>query len=331
MKKETLTTISERTGFSVSTVSRVLSGSSKKCRISQETCDIIRREAEKCNYHPNIIAQVMRQNSNLVIGLLVPSLSNPFFADMAGVVVTELHRRGFIAMVIDTMEDKEIFLNGLKSMVARRIDGVIAVPCGSFSPEVEEIGRQIPMVLVDRFYPGTAIPYVTTNNYRGAMDATAKLLARGHERIVCIQGESESMPNKERIEGYMKAMENAGMADKCLIVGNSFSIQSGYVETKLLLNSTPRPTAIFALSNNIMLGAIKAIRESSLKIPADMALICFDDNPYMDYMTPSIARMAQPVHDMSCLAVKILLNRITNSSINSQIRVMPFFVNGESI
>lgn len=90
------------------------------------------------------------------------------------------------------------------------------------------------------------------------------------------------------IAGYLSALEKAGIRDKATIVGNEFSEQNGYLETKLLLNRTERPTAIYALSNTIALGAIKAIKETGLNIPADISLISFDDSIYMDYMTPSL-------------------------------------------
>ena len=197
--------------------------------------------------------------------------------------------------------------------------------------DLEMLSAQIPVVLIDRYYDDTSLPYVTTNNYQGGLDATRHLLSRGHTRISCIQGVQSSMPNKERVRGYVKAMEDEGLAQDIDIIGNEFSVQNGYLETKLLMSRAQRPTAIFALSNTIMLGALKAIREAGLRIPEDVALISFDNNLYMDYMTPSITRISQPVEDMAKLAVKILLDKIKGASnCGSQLRLSPIMVAGES-
>ena len=112
------------------------------------------------------------------------------------------------------------------------------------------------------------------------------------------------------------------------------SVQNGYLSTKLLLYGPDRPTAVFALSNTIMLGALKAIRESGLSLPEDVSLISFDDNLYMDYLTPSITRVSQPVENMAKLAVKILFDRLEGNgtlAAHSQIRLLPSIIPGASI
>jgi LacI family transcriptional regulator len=111
-------------------------------------------------------------------------------------------------------------------------------------------------------------------------------------------------------------------------------IQNGYLSAKLLLFGKEPPTAIFALSNNIMLGTLKAIRESDLSVPEDISLISFDDNLYMDYLTPSITRVGQPVENMAKLAVKILLEHLDHNgtvSASSQIRLLPSIIPGNSV
>lgn len=123
------------------------------------------------------------------------------------------------------------------------------------------------------------------------------------------------------------------MQDRALIVGNDFSIQNGYIETKLLLNNhMKRPTAIFALSNTIGLGSLKAIREAGLKIPDDISLISFDNNVYLDHFVPSITRIGQMVDDMGKMAVKLLHDSISNHrEVKSQIELSPQMILRDSI
>ena len=329
--KETLSTMAERLGYSATTISRVLSGKAEKYRISPDTVNAVLREARRCNYSPSVAAQSLRTRRSNTIGLLLPSVANPYFADMASVIITELNSAGYTTIVVDTMESEQRLSESARSLISRQVDGILAVPCGEKGMDLEMLSAQIPVVLIDRYYEGTTLPYVTTNNYQGGLDATRHLLARGHRKISCIQGVQSSMPNKERVRGYVKAMEDEGLAQDIDIIGNEFSVQNGYLETKLLMSRQQRPTAIFALSNTIMLGALKAIREAGLRIPEDVALISFDNNLYMDYMTPSITRISQPVEDMAKLAVKILLDKIKGASnCGSQLRLSPIMVAGES-
>ena len=323
--------MAERLGYSATTISRVLSGKAEKYRISPDTVNAVLREARRCNYSPSVAAQSLRTRRSNTIGLLLPSVANPYFADMASVIITELNSAGYTTIVVDTMESEQRLSESARSLISRQVDGILAVPCGEKGMDLEMLSAQIPVVLIDRYYEDTSLPYVTTNNYQGGLDATRHLLSRGHTRISCIQGVQSSMPNKERVRGYVKAMEAEGLAQDIDIIGNEFSVQNGYLETKLLMSRAQRPTAIFALSNTIMLGALKAIREAGLRIPEDVALISFDNNLYMDYMTPSITRISQPVEDMAKLAVKILLDKIKGASnCGSQLRLSPIMVAGES-
>lgn len=323
--------MAERLGCSTTTISRVLSGKAEKYRISEATVKAVLREARRCNYTPSATAQILRTKKSNTIGLLLPSVSNPYFADMASVIISELSDSNFTTIVVDTMESEQKLNESARSLISRQVDGLIAVPCGENGEEMEMLSGHTPLVLIDRYYENTSLPFVTTNNYQGGLDATKHLLSRGHSRITCIQGVQSSMPNKERVRGYCRAMEEAGLAENINIVGNEFSVQNGYLEAKLLMSREIRPTAIFALSNTIMLGALKAIREAGLSIPQDVALISFDNNLYMDYMTPSITRISQPVEDMSKLAVKILLDKLNGeSNCNSQLRLSPMMVAGES-
>ena len=332
--KETLSSIAARTGFSISTVSRVLSGNAEKFRISRDTVERILADARSCNYSPSLIAQSLRTNRTNTIGLLLPSLSNPYFAEMASVIIREVNSRDCTTIVMDTMEDEKNFNSSASLLLSRRVDGIIAVPCGKNPSVMEGIDRDyLPVVLVDRYYDGAALSYVTTNNYQGGADGTRHMISAGHRRIACIQGVRDSSPNAERVRGYLDAMEESGLGSLAEVVGDDFSIQNGYLETKLLLERKDRPTAIFALSNTISLGVLKAVREAGLDIPEDISLLAFDDYAYMDYLNPPLTRISQPVEDMAKLATKLLFDRIGGNGavITSQIKLAPALISGASV
>ena len=313
--KETLSSISQRLGISTATVSRVLSGNAKKYRISEETVAIVNAEASRCHYVPSLAAQSLRTNKTKTIGLLMPKVANPFFADISSAIISEANSKGYTAIVADTMESVELQNACISTLVSRKVDGIIAAPCGQDGKIFEEINERIaPVVLIDRYFEDSTISYVTSNNYKGAFDATSLLIGNGHKHIVCIEGDKDSLPNKQRVKGYLDALQKAGLQDNASILGNAFTLQNGYLETKLLLSSSKRPTAIFPLCYTILLGVIKAIKEASLKIPDDISIVSFDDNISLDYMTPSITRVSQPTEEMGQLAAKMLFNKLEDKS-----------------
>lgn len=331
--KVTLASLAQKTGFSTSTISRVLTGKSEEYRIKPETRDIILKVAAESNYAPNIIAQNLRTNRTGTIGLLLPSVANPYFADIASIIIKEARKFRYTTMVIDSDENEATEKSSVSTLIARQVDGIIAAPSGTQPELFEEINKKLcPVILIDRYFVDSSLPYVSTNNYLGSIMAIDNLIMNGHSEIACIQGAINSTPNKKRIAGYISALEKAGIRDKATIVGNEFSEQNGYLETKLLLNKTERPTAIYALSNTIALGAIKAIKETGLNIPADISLISFDDSIYMDYMTPSVSRISQPAEEMGKLASKLLFESIQNKTrCTTQIELAPSLISRNSV
>lgn len=331
--KETLAGLAAKTGVSITTVSRVLSGKSEQYRISPDTRDKVMAAAKANHYFPNLVAQNLRSNQTNTIGLMLPSVANPYFADIASAVIYEARLRNYTTIVIDSAESAEIEKNGISSLMSRQIGGIIASPCGDDPSLFEEINRKIlPVILIDRYFTDSQLPYVTTNNYQGSIAAVEHLLDMGHSRIACIQGVTSSLPNKRRVTGYLDALERAGLQDEALVVGNDFSVQNGYLETRLLLGRPNRPTAIFALSNTIMLGAMKAIREMGMSVPEDISVVAFDNNIYMDYMTPPVTRVSQPTEEMAKLATRMLFECMASGERSrSQIELLPTLVRRDSV
>lgn len=310
--KETLQTISRRTGFSISTVSRVLSGKAEKYRICESTVALIKEEAAKRGYTPSALAKSLRTSKSDTIGLIVPSIANPYFADIASVILAEARQYGYSTIIEDSSENETLQESLIGDLVSRQVDGIIVVPCGTDASLLEKIARDnVPVIQIDRFIEGSSLPFVVSDNCDGGFKGAEILLKAGHRDIACIQGVHDSTPNRERIKGFKAAM--AQFADAAgSIVGNAFSIENGYLETKLLLHRPKRPSAIFALSNTIALGVMKALREEGLSIPEDMSLISFDNIVYLDYMQPPITRISQSVEKVGRMAVKILLEMIEN-------------------
>jgi len=308
----TIKYIADKLGVSITTVSRVLNGKAKEYRISERTANAILELAKELNYTPNPIAKSLRERRTNTIGLVIPDISNPFFASIAQNIENEARKFGYTIMLCDSGEDTNQEAELIKILINRRVDGFIICPVGISSEHLGVIfKKKIPIVIVDRYFRGLNCSYVVSDNYRGAYDAVNYLIKCGHRVIGCVQGLIGTSVNSDRVQGYKDALIHNGIeVDRTLITGDSFGEKNGYIATKLLLNRERKPTAILALSNLISLGALKAIKEEGLSIPQDISIISFDDQPYCEYLSPPMTMIAQQKAEMGEIAVKLLINQI---------------------
>jgi LacI family transcriptional regulator len=330
--KVSITDIAQKTGLSTTTVSRVLSGKAEQYRIGKKSQQKIKEAAKEMHYVPNHFAANLRTGKSNTIALILPSLSNPFFASIASEINAEIRRFGYITIISDSDENPEIEKMELEQLRARNIEGLVIAPCSDHREHIQELYEEgLPVVCVDRYFEDLDIPYVSTDNYEGAKMATRYLVENGHKVISCIQGVRSSTPNRLRVKGFTETMNNAGLHDYS-VVGDDFTVQNGYLETKLLLQQGKRPTALFALSNTIAMGCMKALKEENIRIPDDISLITFDEHPYLDYLATPLSCVAQPVSDISKIAIKFLFAKLDNGDFKpSQVLLKPKIQIKESV
>ncbi|QDH81309.1 LacI family transcriptional regulator [Echinicola soli] len=318
MKKTSITDIAKATDLSITTVSRVLNGKAKAYRIGEKSQKLVLEAAKKLNYSPNHAAANLRSGKSHTIALLIPTLANPFFASLASKINNDIRKEGYTTILSESGENLEREKEILKNLLSRNIEGLIMVPCGQeFEHIIALKNKDLPIVCMDRYIDELDLPYVSTDNYYGAYEATNLLINSGHKNILGIQGELYSVPNQQRAQGFAAALKDAGI-DEINLKGDSFSVQNGYLETKLALQNTSTPSAIFAFSNTIALGCLKALKEDNLKIPEDVSLISFDDHPFLDFLATPITSVAQPESDIARLSTRFLFALINKTPLESQ-------------
>ena len=315
IQKVSIKDIAKKAGFSTTTVSRVLTGKAEQYRISLKSQKVIKQVAKDMQYVPNYFAANLKSGKSNSIALIVPDISNPFFANMVSEINTEIRKQGYLTIIGNSDEDVAIEKKVVEQLWARNIEGLIIAPCGNESNHIKSLyDSGLPIVCVDRYFQNLDIPYVSTDNYLGAQIATKHLIENGHTHIHCIQGIHSSTPNILRVKGFTEAMQESGL-NTYSIVGDNFTVQNGYLETKLLLQQDNTPTAILTLSNTIALGCMKAFKENNISIPKDISLITFDEHPYLDFLSTPLSCIAQPVEDISKIAVKYLIAQINKQDI----------------
>lgn len=308
----TLQCIAEQSGVSVTTISRVLSGQAARYRISKETEAAVRKIAKEVNFVPNQLARGLRLRKTLKVGLVIPDVSNPFFAGIARQVTLGARKHEYSVVLCDSQDNIDLELRSLSLLQSQHVEGVVLCPVGQSGQHLAQfVGGKLPIVLVDRFFPELALPYVSSDNVAGARQATEFLLSNGHRSIACLQGLPGTSPNESRVRGYKEALTKHQVPiDQKLIVGDSFTEQSGYIETKLLLKNAPDITAILALSNVNALGCVRALAEEKRNVPEDISIVSFDDSPYAAYLATPMTCVAQSYSEMGDVAVKLLFDQI---------------------
>ncbi|MEM9586725.1 MAG: LacI family DNA-binding transcriptional regulator, partial [Planctomycetota bacterium] len=308
--------VAEAAGVSVSTASRALAGKAKAYRISDRTAANIQTVADSLGYRPSYLARSLRLRRSGLIGVVVPDVANPFFAAIAREITLLVEASGYSVLLADSRDDTAIEKRLAQQLADRQVEGLIVCPVG-LEPEhllaIQSSG--IPLVLVDRVFPGHDLVTVTSRHRSGA-EASAKLLmAKGHRTIGVLQGIPGTLPNEERLAGLRSVLADHGHAlEPELIAGENFTEKSGYEAAKELLSTRSDITALFAISTPNALGGLRAARELGWSIPDRLSLVAFDDHPFGDFMAVPLTTVSQDVRALGTTAAEILMTHLETKS-----------------
>jgi LacI family transcriptional regulator len=301
--------VAERSGVSVSTASRALTGSN---RVSGPTEARVRAAAVALGYRPNASARTLRTARSRFIGLVVTNLVNTSFHTIAEVVQRELAHRGYQLMLSVTAGDPVQERSSLHTLVDHSAAGVIVV--GSDSEATDELRKLgTPTVHLARRPRDPAGDCVLGDEIAGGRSATEYLLESGHRRIAIIAGPPDVPSGRERMQGYWLAMQAADVpvsGELALAVPLSPGAGGMAVEVLLALPADRRPTALLVANHEASYGALPALREHSVTIPADLSVICYEDSPLARWWHPAITVIDNNARQMGELAARLLLQRL---------------------
>jgi LacI family transcriptional regulator len=331
----TLEQVAQAAGVSPSTASRALAGKARQCRISPTTEQAILKAAKGLGFQVSHVARSLRTQRTGLIGLLVPDASNPFFAAIARKATVHAERHGMSTLLADSHDSIEHERDLLVHLQSRQVEGLIVCPIGDSSSELRSLDQgTTKVVVVDRWFADVELTTVTSENEEGAFVATNAILEKGHRRIGCLQGRPGTSSNDERLIGFRKAFDREGIDfDSNLISGDDFSEASGYWSTCKLLDTYLDVTAVFALSNQNALGALRAFSERRLKVPQDISLVTFDDAPFAEYLASPLSVVRQDIEEIGHRAAELLIEQIRTGKKPQQSlhRVPVKFIERESI
>lgn len=308
----TLRDVAAAAGVSIATASRVLSGNPATSAAAREA---VTTAAADLGFRPNAQARALRSSRTGSIGLLIPDIRNPHFADLAHSVERHARDRGMVTLVSASDECLATQETALGLLISHNVDGLIVVPQGQGdSPEGPEIlgdvvRAGIPLVLVDRMVPGLEVPAVVPDS-NGITEAMAALIRLGHERVGLIAGPASSSTGRERRAAYESALASAGRAVAAeLIYEGDFQPESGRIGMEQLMDlpEPSRPDAVIVADGPMAVGAMSALRERGIRVPEDISVVAHDDLEAFRLCDPPLSAVAQDVEAMGAAAVEMLL------------------------
>ena len=291
------------------TVSRVINESGY---ISQDARTRVNEAIEELGYLPNALARQLRSKQTKTIALVVTDIGNPFFTTIASGVEDTARARGYAVMFCNTYESEAEEAAYARVLIERRVDGVLLVPAGGAGFSVQLLRQHgMPTIILDRHVLDVEVDEVRGDSRAGAYEAVRHLTALGHRRIAVLTGPEGVSTSAERVAGYRDALQEACPTGECgQVVFGEFNEASGYLMTRQILQSQPRPTAIFAANNFIAFGALRALREANLTIPDDLSMVVFDDLPPGWVLDPFLTVVSQPAYEIGKQAADLLLQRL---------------------
>ena len=306
-----------RAGVSVATVSRVLNDHPA---VRPDTRERVLAAVADLGYRPNAVARSLRTDQTRTLGLVISDVLNPFFTELARAVEDQARALGYSVIIGNADEQPELQDHHVRTLIDRRIDGLLVSPTDGGSPLILETACEggTPMVFVDRWIPGVDVPVVRTDGADAVRDLVAHLYRLGHRRLAIIGGPAATTTGSERVEAFRQALAEHGLLLPLEYVGQGdFQADSGRRITARFLDLAEPPEVVFATDNLMALGAMDEIRARGLSVPGDIALAAFDDIPWFVHTDPPITAIAQPTGELGRAAVRALVDRIEGRAAES--------------
>jgi LacI family transcriptional regulator len=299
--------VARAAGVSKATVSRVLAGIETGC--TPATAQLVRDSANRLGYIVNSVAASLRSRQSYTIGLILADVSNPFFGAVASGVEQRLSETGYSLILANSDNSLEAEKALVRVLTEKRVDGLIAAPSAAIGDHLLDVAqRGIKVVLVDSEIPNTDLDCISIDNRKAAQVAITHLLELGHRRIAIVTGPLDAVFDRQRFEGYRETLAKAGVAfDEQLVLRADLTTAGGERAVEKFLALKPRPTALFTSNNMMTLGVLIGLNKSGLRIPDDLSLVGFDDQPWYEVCQPPLTAVSNPAYDMGVTAAGRLL------------------------
>ena len=310
-KRTTLKDIANVLSISTAAVSKALNDDA---RISVKTKKAVRQVAKELNYQPNHLASALRKGKSKLVGVIVPRTNSHFFSSVVESMEGVLNKAGYNIIITQSNESFEKECNNIDTLLYLQVDGIIASMANetvdlSYYEKIKSNG--IPLILFDRGENDLNVDYVGINDYDSSHMIIAHLVAQGCKRIAHIGGYRRTRIFNNRIRGYIDAIKKHDLPhDDELLIESSLTLEDGRNQIEKLLALKNRPDAVYVASDYAALGALQVLKEKNIKVPEEIKLVGFGNEPFTSLVTPSITSISQHSNKIGKLAAETFLGYV---------------------
>ncbi|MBO9691324.1 LacI family DNA-binding transcriptional regulator [Chryseobacterium sp.] len=334
MKRSSIKDIAKMAGVSVATVSYVLNRKEGQ-RISEETQKKILEIAETINYTPNKIAKSLKTSKTKLLGLIVADISNEFYSHIARNLEDKALKLGYTLIIGSSDENADKFKKLTELFSQQQVDGMIVAPVAGSEKTLENlINIKYPIVTIDRYLKGVAIPGITIDNQEIAESTTSLLLNKDFDKMIYIGYETELPHLLDRQHGFEKAVRSSKktVETQYLLVGLENIAHEVHSQLENMLGKKPENTALYFSSNKLAVAGLSYIVKNNIKVPKQISVLAFDETDAYQLFPSEISYIQQPIEEMAEEAIK-LLDRQINDYIETgkKITLSAKFINKQSV
>lgn len=304
-RKITIADIATTADVSISTVSRVLNNTAP---VAKATRQAVLDAMQALDYQPNIFARGLASGQSLTVGVLTQHIHSPLYASLIRGILEEMDQSPYTPLFVDGYWQREREERLVETLLRRRVDGLIVLGGALPVAKLEEIARQVPLIVFGHEVPGLENQCLQLDDYEGAYRATEHLIALGHQRIAHVTGNLLHPDAAARREGYLQALrDNRIEPIPELIAEGEFTEQSGLIAMEMLFGRGRTFSAIFAANDESAYGVRLALYRRGIRVPEDISLVGFDDIPSSAYTTPPLTTVRQPATEIGRAAAEAIL------------------------
>ncbi len=325
----TIAEVARRAGVSIATVSRVVNNIPHQ--VSTGTRRRVLRAIRVLDFRPNALARSLHQKRTQTLGLIIPDISNPYYAEIARGIEDAVSQHGYTLFTCNTDRKVEKISGYVAILREKQVDGIILGGGGTWGRDhfvaLRDCG--VKAVLIGRY--GIDLPSIRVDNEKGAWESATHLVQLGHERIAVLAGPRSSTTTVDRLAGYRKAFAEHGLrlpAAWCLY--GDLRPESGLVAAERLMASRCRPTAILAINDQMAIGAMRALLRRRIQVPGQVSIVGFDDIALASFVSPTLTTMALPLYRMGVAGGDLLLRVLGGVSQAEEVWFTPELVVRES-
>ncbi|KKK38388.1 catabolite control protein A [Mesobacillus campisalis] len=319
----TIYDVAREANVSMATVSRVVNGNPNVKPVTRKK---VLEVIERLGYRPNAVARGLASKKTTTVGVVIPDISSPFFAELARGIedIATMYKYNIILSSSDQNKEKELHL--LNTMLGKQVDGIVFMGGNITEEHVDEFKKSpVPIVLAGSIESSESVPTVNIDYEQATFDAVQVMVDKGHEKIAFVVGPlHEPINTEKKLAGYKRALEEAGLGyEEDLVIEGDYTYDSGLEALEKLLEVPEKPSAVIVGSDEMALGVVHGAVDRGYNVPEDFEVISSDNTRLALMVRPQLTTIVQPLYDIGAVAMRLLTKLMNKETVEDQTVLLP--------